>query len=260
MILEDDLEIKIQFANGRDIYGNYSDFVGAGQNFPRFNAEVILEKFSFVMPTSSIASQVKANGRNEYAFMYPNLVKQSRIGPNAVIIAGDNKNEITATISGWRQGTTTSLLLALVPDRVYGSTVVTDPANIGLPQHNLYVAIENIEVIMDGQSIVQMKDDEASIRSLLRGPEDEFPLTTLDDGVVSRYTTIRLSQFAKKSVLGENSQEAGVDLVSKTVQFKMTTPRSLIGIPLPSSYTLIAIQNINASLETAQMQNKIRFV
>jgi hypothetical protein len=252
-LLEDDLEIKITFADGKDIYGNYSDFVNAGQIFPTFSAEVIMEKFSFVNPQSSIAMSVKAGGRNEYAFMYPNQIQQSRLG----FQTASGFNQIESTLSGWRQGTTTSILLALIPDRNYSTTVVTNPVSYGLPQHNLAVQIYDIEVILDGQSIVQMKGNESSLRSLLKGPEDEFPMTDGDDGLQSPYTTIRLSQFAKKSILGENKQEAGVELVSKTLQFRLSTPQSDVQ---PTGYTLIAVQNINASLETASMQNRIRFV
>jgi hypothetical protein len=252
-LLEDDLEIKITFADGKDIYGNYADFVNNGQVFPTFTAEVIMEKFSFVDPRASMAMAVKDGGRNEYAFMYPNQIQESRLTYNLV----SGFNQIQSTLSGWRQGTTTSILLALIPDRNYSTVVVTDPAVYGLPEHNLAVQIYDIEVILDGQSIVQMKGNESSLRSLLRGPEDEFPMGDANDGYQSPYTTIRLSQFAKKSILGENSQEPGVELVSKTLQFRLSTPSSTVQ---PTGYTLIAVQNINASLETASLQNKIRFV
>jgi len=252
-LLEDDLEIKITFAEGKDIYGNYEDFVANGQLFPTFSADVIMEKFSFVNPQASMAMSVKNGGRNEYAFMYPNQIQQSRLGYNTV----SGFNVMESTLSGWRQGTTTSIILALIPDRNYAETVVTIPAEYGLPQHDLAVQIYDIEVILDGQSIVQMKGNESSIRSLLRGPEDEFPMTDGDNGFQSPYTTIRLSQYAKKSILGENSQEAGVDLVSKTLQFRFSTPASTVQ---PTAYTLVAVQNINASLETASLQNRIRFV
>jgi len=256
-LLEDDVELKILFNDWTQVANGYKDLFAANKKFPSFSAEVIMEKYAFAMPTANIAPSIKAGGRNDYMFMFPNYLSQQKIKP---VDDGQGSYTLTANVSGWRQGGTTSLLLALEAEKDYSTYNSSDDPTQS-SQHHYYTAIENLEVILDGSQIVQMKDDESRINSLLRGPEDHFLITTVDNGNYSPYTTVKLSQHAKKDILGENFWESGTELVSKTLQFNMKTPKPKeeSGTP-PEYYTLHIVQNISASVMSAGRQNEIVFV
>jgi hypothetical protein len=236
-VLEDDLEIKITIADGSRVYSNYNAYRGANGKWPRFDMEVIMERLAYQNPADSLV--MKDGGKTDYAFMYPNMLQQSRIA------SGGDAFRSVATITGWRSGTCVGLTLAVLQDKDYSADV---------EQHNLYEKITNLELVIDGQVICHYDDNENQLFALLKqGNDDSFNVDTTVESKVSYYQTIFFSQSNLKQVLGDNHLANGVDLTSKTLTFRYNTESGT------GQHTLYVVQHIEGVLSSGFGRNVITF-